>query len=95
MQIEIKSSEHERVVRHWEGKERVSFEQWAMLTQGGFVLSFLVSHQSETDVLPPGQYVLDPASFSSKNGRLFVERVRLKAIAGAASMRAAPQPVKG
>ena len=85
MDIEIKSREHEKVVRHWEGKERISYEQWAVLTQGGFVLSFLVSHQSESEVLPPGQYVLDPASFSSKNGRLFVERVRLKAAPRAAA----------
>jgi hypothetical protein len=83
MQIEIKSKESERVVRVWEGKERVSYEQWALLTQGGFALSFLVSHQHETDVLPPGEYVLDPQSFSSKNGRLFVERVRLKPAAKA------------
>jgi hypothetical protein len=83
MQIEIKSKESERVVRVWEGKERVSYEQWALLTQGGFALSFLVSHQHATDVLPPGEYVLDPQSFSSKNGRLFVERVRLKPAAKA------------
>ena len=83
MQIEIKSKDSERVVRVWEGKERVSYEQWAVLTQGGFVLSFLVSHQHESDVLPPGEYVLDPQSFSSKNGRLFVERVRLKPAAKA------------
>lgn len=83
MQIEIKSKEFERVVRVWEGKERVSYEQWAVLTQGGFVLSFVVSHQHESDVLPPGEYVLDPQSFSSKNGRLFVERVRLKPAAKA------------
>lgn len=88
MQIVINSKEHERVVRHWEGKERISYEQWALLTQGGFALSFLVSHQEEASVLPPGEYVLDPQSFSSKNGRLFVERVRLKPAAARAAAKA-------
>lgn len=78
MEIEIKTPDSERVVSHWDGKENVRYQQWALLTQGGFALSFLVSHQNESDVLKPGRYELDPQSFSSKNGRLVVERVRLK-----------------
>lgn len=77
MQIEIRSSDVEEVRRVWEGVERVSFNQWALLTQGGFVLSFIVSHQSAGDALKPGLYQLDPTSFSSKQGRLSVERVKL------------------
>jgi hypothetical protein len=79
MEIEIKAAGSERVEREWEGVKRVNWQQWAVLTQGGFVLSFIVSHNSESEVLPPGRYALDPTSFSSKNGRLSVERVRLKA----------------
>lgn len=78
MRIVIESKDHERVVRVWEGVERVSFTQWARLEAGGFVLSFLVQHQLESAVLPPGEYVLDPTSFSTKNGRLSVDRVTLK-----------------
>lgn len=88
MQIEIKSKEVEKVEREWEGVKRVSFNQWALLTQGGFALSFIVSHNTENEALEPGNYVLDPTSFSTKNGRLSVERVRLKAAP------ARPSPVK-
>lgn len=77
MQIEIKSGEVERTEREWEGVKRVSYCQWALLSQGGFVLSFIVSHQHETEALKPGLYDFDPTSFSSKNGRLSVERVKL------------------
>lgn len=79
MDIEIKSQEVEKVEREWEGVKRVSYNQWALLTQGGFALSFIVSHNNESDALAPGRYMLDPTSFSTKNGRLSVERVRLKA----------------
>jgi len=82
--ITIESAEVEKVEREWEGVKRTSYNQWALLKQGGFVLSFIVSHQHETDALKPGRYVLDPTSFSSKAGRLSVERVKLKP--------AAPQP---
>ena len=78
MEIKILSKEVERVERVWEGTKHVSYAQWAILQQGGFMLSFVVSHNSETDALPAGDYVLDPTSFSSKNGRLMVDRVKLK-----------------
>ena len=81
MDIEIKSKEFEKVEREWEGVKRTNYNQWALLSQGGFVLSFLVQHNNESEVLAPGRYVLDPTSFSTKNGRLSVERVKLKAAA--------------
>ena len=81
MQIEIRSKEVEKQTRVWEGKERVTFAQWCLLSQGGFVLSFVVSHQREEDAYTPGMYEFDPTSFSSNNGRLSVERVRLKPLA--------------
>ncbi|GAA0709458.1 single-stranded DNA-binding protein [Dokdonella soli] len=87
MQIEIRDRNVEKVVRVWEGKERVSYTQWALLSQGGFVLSFIVQHNAEAEAYAPGFYELDPTSFSSQNGRLSVERVRLKPVAKA-------QPVK-
>lgn len=90
MDIEIKSSEVEKVEREWEGVKRTSYNQWALLSQGGFMLSFVVSHQNESDALKPGFYELDPTSFSSKQGRLAVERVRLKARPNRAP--AAPKP---
>lgn len=86
MQIKIVSKETERVARVWEGVERISYTQWAQISQGGFVLSFIISHQSESEALPPGDYVLDPTSFSSKNGRLSVERVRLMPASRGASI---------
>lgn len=89
MQIEVKSRETEEVRRTWEGKERVSHNQWVLLTQGGFALSFVVSHNDPKDAYAPGFYELDPTSFSSNNGRLSVERVRLK------PMKAAPPQAKG
>lgn len=78
MEIKILSKDVERVERVWEGQKHVSYAQWAVLTQGGFMLSFVVSHNAESDALAPGNYVLDPTSFSSKNGRLMVDRVKLK-----------------
>ena len=80
MQIEIRSKDVEKQVRVWEGKERISYAQWALLSQGGFVLSFVVSHNNEAEAYPVGQYEFDPTSFSSNNGRLSVERVRLKPV---------------
>lgn len=77
MKITIQSQQVEKVEREWEGVKRTNYTQWALLQQGGFVLSFLVSHQSEAEALPPGEYALDPTSFSTKNGRLSMERVRL------------------
>lgn len=77
MQIKIMQPDVERISRVWEGVERISYNQWAVLQQGGFVMSFIVSHQNEKDALPVGEYVLDPSSFSSKNGRLTVDRVKL------------------
>ena len=88
MDIEIKSGEVEAVHGMWEGKPTLRFAQWAVLTQGGFVLSFTVSHNEAKDALPPGHYVLDPTSFSTRNGRLSVERVKLKP----APVKSAPQP---
>ena len=85
VEIQIASKEFEKVEREWEGVKRTNYNQWALLSQGGFVLSFLVQHNSESEVLAPGKYVLDPTSFSTKNGRLSVERVRLKSVS---------QPVK-
>jgi len=76
--ITISSSQFEKQEREWEGVKRTSYAQWAQLQQGGFVLSFLVQHNNESDVLKPGKYQLDPTSFSTKNGRLSVERVRLQ-----------------
>ena len=84
MEIKILSKESERVEREWEGVKRVSFQQWAVLQQGGFMMTFLVSHQREDEVLPPGDYTLDPTSFSSKNGRLAVDRVKLKSLSRSA-----------
>lgn len=81
MQIEIKSSEVEKSTRKWEGTEYTSYNQWALLTQGGFVLSFIVSHQSEDEALKPGLYQFDPQSFSTKQGRLSVDRVKLVPVA--------------
>lgn len=88
MEIKIASKDVEKVEREWEGVKRVSWAQWAQLTQGGFVLSFVVSHQSESEALPPGDYVLDPTSFSSKSGRLTVERVKLKPAPRASAAKA-------
>jgi len=76
--IKIVSKDVERIEREWEGVKRVSWQQWALLTQGGFALSFIVSHQNESDALPIGEYVFDQTSFSSKNGRLSMERVKLR-----------------
>jgi hypothetical protein len=81
--ITIATKDYEKQEREWDGVKRTSYAQWAQLQQGGFVLSFLVSHNNEADVLPPGRYELDPTSFSTKNGRLSVERVRLRARSGA------------
>ena len=78
MDITIASGDYEKQEREWDGVKRTSFAQWAQLQQGGFVLSFLVQHNNEAEVLKPGRYELDPTSFSTKNGRLSVERVRLK-----------------
>jgi hypothetical protein len=82
VQIEVKSAEVERVEGMWEGKPTLRFTQWALLTQGGFALSFTVSHNDAKDALQPGLYDLDPTSFSTRNGRLSVERVKLKPAAG-------------
>lgn len=88
MQIEVKSRETEEVRRVWEGKERVSYNQWAQLSQGGFVLSFVLQHNDPKDAYQPGFYELDPTSFSSNNGRLSVERVRLKPVRASAPGKA-------
>jgi hypothetical protein len=87
VEIKIASRDFEKVERVWEGVSRTSFQQWAKLIQSGFEMMFLVSHNSESEVLPPGDYALDPTSFSSKNGRLSVERVKLKAVSRAAGVK--------
>lgn len=84
MRIQVQSGDFEKVEREYEGQKRTSFTQWAMLSQGGFVLSFQLQHYNETDVLKPGEYELDPTSFSSQNGRLKVERVKLKPVKASA-----------
>lgn len=81
MQIEILSADVEENRTVWDGKERVSYAQWALLKQGGFMLSFVCRHNAPEDAYKPGLYELDPASFSSNNGRLGVDRVKLRPLA--------------
>jgi hypothetical protein len=77
MRIRVESAEVTRTVSNYNNVEKVRWTQWAQLSQGGFVLSFTVSHNHEDEALAPGEYQLDPTSFSSKNGRLAVEYPRL------------------
>ena len=77
MDITIASGDYEKQEREWDGVKRTSFAQWAQLQQGGFVLSFLVQHQRGGS-FEAGSLRAGSTSFSTKNGRLSVERVRLK-----------------
>ncbi len=82
MRIQVLNRAPEKITTTWEGVQRERVQQWCLLEIDGLPTSFQVTHEPGKE-LPPGDYELDPKSFSVANGRLQVTRVVLRPLAKA------------
>lgn len=80
MKIQVLPRPAERVQTTWEGVTRDRVQQWCLLEIDGLPTAFQVTNDPGKE-LAPGEYELDPKSFSVTNARLQVTRVILRAVA--------------
>lgn len=72
----------EKIQTTWEGVTRERVQQWCLLEVDGLPTTFLNTVDPGKE-LTPGDYELDPKSFSVQNGRLTVNRVVLRPVSPA------------
>lgn len=80
MRIQVLNRAPEKITTTWEGVQRERVQQWCLLEIDGLPTAFQVTHEPGKE-LPPGEYELDPKSFTVTNGRLQVTRVVLRPVA--------------
>lgn len=79
MKIQVLPRPAERVQTTWEGVTRDRVQQWCLLEIDGLPTAFQITNDPGKE-LSPGDYELDPKSFSVTNGRLTVSRVVLRPV---------------
>lgn len=80
MRIQVLPRPAEKIQTTWEGVTRDRVQQWCLLEIDGLPTAFQITSDPGKE-LAPGEYELDPKSFSVTNGRLQVTRVILRAVA--------------
>lgn len=77
MRIQVLPRPAEKIQTTWEGVTRDRVQQWCLLEIDGLPTAFQITSDPGKE-LAPGDYELDPKSFSVQNGRLTVSRVVLR-----------------
>lgn len=80
MRIQVLARAAEKIQTTWEGVTRDRVQQWCLLEIDGLPTAFQITSDPGKE-MSPGDYELDPKSFSVQNGRLTVSRVVLRPVA--------------
>lgn len=88
MKIQVLNRPAEKIQTTWEGVTRDRVQQWCLLEIDGLPTSFQITGDPGKE-MAPGDYELDPKSFSVQNGRLTVQRVVLRPVAARPASKAA------